>query len=122
MEQQNKQTNNHINKKSSLKGSAEWSNKNISKNLLSDRQRSMEQVKSRMTLLLIHLSVADLIVILFQVSFSFSYLSFLPSNQSEGQKISLLLHLHFPQPNQTDDARIFFIKVIFNMIWLPMPH
>ena len=122
MEQQNKQTNKHLNKKSSPKGSAEWSNKkniskkllldmqrsmeqqkNISINHLSDRQRSIEQVKSRMTLLLIHLSVADLIVILFQVSLISCYLYFLPSNQIECQKISLLLHLHFPQPNQTDE-------------------
>ena len=97
---------------------------------LSDRQRSMEQVKSRMTLLLIHLSVADLIVILFQVSLTSCYLYFLPSNQIECQKISLLLHLHFPQPNQTDELHeingavkkhIFFIKVIFNMIGCQCP-
>ena len=128
--------------------------KNISKNLLSDRQRSMEQqekqkkisnlyiylshrqrsmeqVKSRMTLLLIHLSVADLIVILFQVSLISCYLYFLPSNQIEGQKISLLLQLHSPQPNQTDELHeingavkntFFLIQVIFNMIWFPMPN
>ena len=90
-----------------------------------DRQRSMEQVKSRMTLLLIHLSVADLIVILFQVSLFFSFLYFLPTNQIEGQKILLLLHLHFPQPNQTHELHeingvvksIFLFKVKSYSTW-----
>ena len=94
MEQQNKQTNKHLS--NHLWQAAQYgaTNKqtNISKENLSDRQRSMEQVKSRMTLLLIHLSVADLIVILFQVSLISCYLYFLPSNEIEGQKILLLLN------------------------------
>ena len=50
---------------------------------LTHRQRLVDQGKSRMTLLLIHLTIADLIVILFQVSFLFLHLcsaSFLKIN------------------------------------------